>query len=175
LPSLRPALIILHMPDDTKLHNYREVPERHHERPIDERVRRITIDSEILGVTKSFYVALPSGYYRIINSQQRYPTLYLFRGHEREWVHRFQDNSRHGRTVIDVYRRLLEEGKVGPMIIVFPGISSDDNRVPGMLVNFREPTLVKDVPGIGSGRFEDYFLHELVPYVDAHFRTIAAR
>jgi hypothetical protein len=163
------------MPEDTKRHYNREVPERGLERPIDERVRRVMVRSKVLGVTKSFYVALPPGYYRIANAQQRYPALYLFRGHEREWVHRFQDNSRHGRTVIDVYRRLLEEGKVGPMILVFPGISSDDNRVPGMLVNFREPELVKEVPGIGSGRFEDYFVQELVPCVDSQFRTIASR
>src|SRR5947209_6586872 len=130
------------MPEDTRGHNYREVLERHMEKPIDARVHRVTIKSEVLGVPKSFYVALPPGYYRIANSQERYPTLYLFRGHEREWVHRFQDHSRHGHTVIDVYRRLLDEGKVGPMILVFPGISSDDNRVPGMLVNFREPELV---------------------------------
>jgi hypothetical protein len=167
--------IILHMPDDSRRHNYREVLKRRMERPIDARVRRVTIHSTVLGVAKSFYVALPPGYHRVANAQQRYPTVYLFRGHEREWVHRFQDNSRRGRTVIDVYRRLLAESRVGPMILVFPGISSDDNRIPGMLVNFREPELVKGVPGIGSGRFEDYFLQELVPCVDTRYRTIAGR
>lgn len=145
------------------------------ERPIDARVRRVTIPSKTLGINKSFYVALPPGYHRIANAQERYPTLYLFRGHEHEWVHRHQDKSRHGRTVIDVYRELLADGKVGPMILVFPGISSDDNRVPGLLINFREPELVKEIPGIGTGRFEDYFLEDLIPYVDAHYRTQASR
>ena len=101
-----------------------------------------------------------------------YPVLYLFRGHEHEWVHRWQDRSRHGRTVIDVYRRLLHEGKVGPLILVFPGISSDDNRIPGLLVNFSAPQLVSKIPGIGTGRFEDYFFKELIPTVDRMFRTI---
>jgi S-formylglutathione hydrolase FrmB len=77
--------------------------------------------------------------------------------------------------VIDVYRELLEEGQVGQMILVFPGIASDDNRVPGLLVNFREPELAKKVPGIGTGRFEDYFVQEIIPYVDGHFRTVAGR
>lgn len=145
------------------------------QQPIDHRARRITVHSAILGVEKSFYVALPPGYNSGAAHNTRYPVLYLFRGHEREWVHRRQDKSRHGQTVIDVYRKLLDEGQVGPLILVFPGISSDDNRVPGLLVNFREPELSREEPGIGTGRFEDYFIDELVPYVDAHYRTIANR
>jgi hypothetical protein len=144
-------------------------------RPIDPRARRITIESKALGVKKSFYVSLPPGYARVTNAAARYPVLYLFRGHEHEWVHRRQDRSRHGRTVIDVYRHLLKEGKVGPMILVFPGISSDDNRVPGLLVNFRAPELAAGSPGVGTGRFEDYFFNELIPCVDLRFRTIAHR
>ncbi|HUP26953.1 MAG TPA: alpha/beta hydrolase-fold protein [Chloroflexia bacterium] len=143
--------------------------------PIDARVRHVTIDSPSLGVTKKFYVALPPGYSSASNANRRYPVLYLFRGHEREWVHRWQDKSRHGRTVIDVYRDLLDAGKVGPMILVFPGISSDDNRIPGLLVNFLNPAAVSQVPGIGTGRFHDYFIDDLVPYVDANYRTVASR
>ncbi len=144
------------------------------QRPIDPRARHITLASRALGVPKSFYVALPPSYNRAANRHRRYPVVYLFRGHEREWVHRWQDHSRRGRTVIDVYRDLLHDGKVGPMILVFPGISSDDNRVPGLLVNFRAPELAEGSPGVGAGCFEDYFLRELIPYVDARFRTIAS-
>jgi hypothetical protein len=144
-------------------------------RPIDARARRITINSKALGVAKTFYVSLPPGYQRAANLQRRYPVLYLFRGHEHEWVHKWQDKSRHGRTVIDVYRSLLREGVIGPMILVFPGISSDDNRVPGLLVNFKHPELAAKEPGIGTGRFHDYFFNELIPTVDARFRTINDR
>jgi pimeloyl-ACP methyl ester carboxylesterase len=135
----------------------------------------VTIQSKALGVKKNFYVALPPGYHKVSNSNTRYPALYLFRGHEHEWVHRWQDRSRNGRTVIDVYRELLREGRVGPMILVFPGISSDDNRVPGLLVNFHAPQLAGRAPGTGSGRFEDYFFEELLPTVDRLFRTIPDR
>lgn len=143
--------------------------------PIDKRARRVTVQSTTLGVPKNFYISLPPGYSRASAKFTRYPVLYLFRGHEHEWIHRQQDKSRHGRTVIDVYRELLAEGKVGPLILVFPGISSDDNRVPGLLVNFLQPERSQDEPGIGTGRFEDYFIEELVPYVDAHYRTVAGR
>ncbi|MGA7730868.1 MAG: alpha/beta hydrolase-fold protein [Chloroflexia bacterium] len=166
------------MPTETPLHHqteYKQQLKRRLERPIDARVRRIHIESKTLGVRKTFYVALPPGYSRSANTGQRYPTLYLFRGHQREWIHRQQDRSRRGRTVIDVYRDLLEEGKIGQLILVFPGISSEDNRVPGLLVNFREPELVKKVPGVGTGRFEDYFIQEIIPYVDGHYRTVADR
>jgi hypothetical protein len=144
-------------------------------RPIDARARRISLSSRTLGVQKSFYVSLPPGYHSMPNSRRRYPVLYLFRGHEHEWVHRFQDKSRHGRTVIDVYRHLLSKGLVGPMILVFPGISSDDNRVPGLLVNFLAPHKARNAPGVGTGRFEDYFFNELLPCVDTRFRTYAHR
>lgn len=163
------------MPIEHNSRHNREILQRRLYRPLDPRVRRIHIESQVLGVPKSFYVGLPPGYFRSTNEGQRYPTLFLFRGHEREWIHRRQDISRHDQTVIDVYRQLLQVGKVGPMILVFPGISSDDNRVPGLLVNFREPKLAAGAPGIGSGRFEDYFISEVIPYVDKHFRTRATR
>jgi S-formylglutathione hydrolase FrmB len=52
-------------------------------------------------------------------------------------------------------------------------VASADNRVPGLLVNMLAPDLAEDALGIGSGRFEDYFFDDLIPYVDAHFPTIA--
>lgn len=169
---------MLPMPTDRtqhRLHDYEDRLRKRLERPIDARARRVTICSDALGISKSFYVSLPPGYASMAERERRYPVIYFFRGHEREWVHRRQDRSRRGRTVIDVYRGLLAEGKVGPTILVFPGTSSDDNRVPGLLVNFRQPELVAETPGIGTGRFEDYFVHELVPYLDERYRTIARR
>jgi len=160
----------------TQLHlRYAERLHTRERRPIDPRVRRITIKSKALGVRKNFYIALPPGYHKLSNSKIHYPTLYLFRGHEHEWVHRWQDRSRNGRTVVDVYRELLRAGKVGPMILVFPGISSDDNRVPCLLVNFIAPQLAAAAPGTGTGRFEDYFFEELLPTVDRFCRTIPER
>lgn len=170
--------IIYLMPTETPSHKrstYQQMLKRKLERPLDARVKRIEIASKTLGVNKAFYVALPPGYTRTTNAEKRYPTVYFFRGHEREWIHRLEDKSRRGRTVIDVYRDLLQEKKVGPMILVFPGITSTDNRVPGLLVNFKEPELAKNSPGIGTGRFEDYFIEELIPYIDKEFRTTANR
>ncbi|MDQ6695259.1 MAG: esterase family protein [Chloroflexota bacterium] len=149
-----------------------DLPDR---KSLDARATHVTISSSILGIEKSFYVALPADYDEPQNALVRYPAIYLFRGHEHEWIHKWQDKSRRGRTVIDVYNALLEEGKVGPMILVFPGISSDTNRVPGFLIDFKSPDLVKEEPGIGTGCFESYFLKELIPEVDRRYRTLAER
>ena len=74
--------------------------------------------------------------------------------------------------MIDVYEDLRTAGRVGPLALVFPGTSSDDNRIPGILVNMRAPHLANGATGIGSGRFADFFFDDLIPYVDRHFPVI---
>lgn len=139
----------------------------------DERVESVTLASQVLGVPKTFYVYTPPGYAE--EPTRRYPVLYLFRGHEREWLNGREDSSRRGKNVIDVYEELLAAGTVGPMLLVFPGISSTDNAVSGMLMNLDEAERATTHEGIGTGRFEDYLLQELIPHVDATYRTIASR
>lgn len=141
----------------------------------DTRAQTVTLESEALGVTKTFYLYTPPGYDE--NSATLYPVLYLFRGHEREWINPNEDGTRGGTNVIDVYEQALADGDVGPMILVFPGISSADNSVSGFLTDFLRPDLVEagDQPSVGTGAFEAYFINELVPYVDATYRTVADR
>ena len=57
---------------------------------------------------------------------------------------------------------------------MFPNTASDDNRVPGLLVNMLAPQRA-DAPGVGAGRFADYFFDDLIPYVDAQFPALAGR
>lgn len=137
--------------------------------PYDPRAEQVILDSTVLGIEKSFYIYLPPDYENATDT--RYPVLYLFRGHEKEWINPREDGSRQGETVIDVYEELLAAGEVGPMILVFPGMSSEDNSVPGMLVNMETPDSTE--PGIGTGQFEDYFIQELIPFVDSTYRTTA--
>lgn len=137
----------------------------------DQRARKVQIDSRALGVQKEFYVYVPPAYSQA--PQRRYPVLYLLRGHESEWINKHQDPSRAGRNVIDLYEELFAAGEVGPMLLVFPGMTSADETVPGMATNFRSPERTT-VAGIGTGRFEDYVL-ELIAYVDANYRTVATK
>jgi S-formylglutathione hydrolase FrmB len=139
--------------------------------PFDSRARLLRFDSPALGIAKGAYVYLPPEYAR---GGGRFPVLYLLRGHEREWVNPREDDSRGDTTVIDVYERLRAADVIGPMILVMPGMSSDNNAVPGMLTDFRQPERAADAPGIGSGRFCSFFFDDLIPTIDRSLRTIPA-
>ena len=135
----------------------------------DARAQKVQLQSGALGVAKEFYIYTPPGY--AFSPGRRYPVLYLFRGHEKEWINKNEDGTRGGRNVIDVYEELLAAGTAGPMILVFPGISSNDNSVSGMLTNFKAPQLTT-AAGIGTGKFEDYFVQDVIGFVDANYRTV---
>jgi S-formylglutathione hydrolase FrmB len=135
----------------------------------DLRASSVRLHSHILGVAKSLYVYLPPEY--ATAPHRRFPALYLLRGHEREWINPREDESRQG-TAIDLYERLRAAGAIGPLILVMPGLSSDDNTIPGMLTDFRSPELAAHSSGVGTGRFQQFFFDELLPFVDGRFRTV---
>lgn len=133
----------------------------------DPRARLLQIPSAALGLAKPCYIYLPPEHGQ---PGRRLPALYLLRGHQREWVNPAEDDSRGGSTVIDVYERLRAAGAVGPMILVMPGLASDDNAFPSALADMAEPERATS-PGVGLGAFRRYFFDELIPYID---RTFAA-
>jgi S-formylglutathione hydrolase FrmB len=138
---------------------------------IDSRVQALLIKSELLGIEKTCYVYVPPE----AAAGQPAPTFWLLRNHEREWVNPREDETRRNRTVVDVYERLRRRGAVGPMILLMPGLSSDDNQVPSLLNDFVAPQKAIDHSGIGSGRFLSYFFEELLPTIDAQLPTLPIR
>lgn len=138
--------------------------------PYDTRVQRVQLLSRALGIRKTFFIYVPPQ--ATAQPAERYPVLYLFRGHEREWVNPAEDVSRSNRNVIDTYEDMLNAGAIGPMVLVFPGISSNDNVYSGMLVNMIDPEKTHNARGVGSGRFEDYFLQDLIPFVNANYPVL---
>ncbi len=132
---------------------------------IDPRARTVRIRSAALGLTRRCYLYVPPD----APPRRSLPALYLLRGHEREWVNRNEDQSRVG-TAIDVYERLRATGAIGPLILVFPGLASDDNSVPSMLADMVAPELAP-IPGIGAGAFQRFFFDELLPTVERRFRA----
>jgi hypothetical protein len=114
----------------------------------ESRIELHTHTSLILGGPRSFNILLPEGY---DGETARYPAVYLFRGHENEWADSREDDSRRGniKTVVDT---LYAQKKIGKMIMVMPGLGA--------------PPASAEFP---------YILDELIPYVDAHFRTIPVR
>ncbi len=140
--------------------------------PLSGKVVKGKFFSPILGVEKHYNVYLPPGYEQ---SRRRYPVLYLFRGHEDEWFNPYQDHSRGGEAVQHLGDDLIRRRRIGKMLIVGVSSTSDDGEVQGLGVNFLNPRAVQKHPGVGSGRFEDYLVYDLIPHIDATYRTIADR
>jgi S-formylglutathione hydrolase FrmB len=106
--------------------------------------------SKILNRPVNYCVDLPSNY---ATSGKRYPVLYFLHGlfgNDHRWI------DRGGKEIFD---RLTADGTIGQFIVVLPDggetfyINSED----------------------GKDRYEDFFVQELVPFIDRHYRTIATR
>jgi enterochelin esterase-like enzyme len=105
------------------------------------------IKSAILKQGMKYNVYLPKDYQK---SQKRYPVLYLLHGHsgnETDWVKIGKADS--------IANKLMESKAIAEMIIVMP-----DGRNDYYLNTFD-----------GKFKYEDYFIKELVPFVDSTFRT----
>lgn len=137
---------------------------------LDPRARRLALHSAALGVARELFCYVPPD----LAPGERAPAVFLLRGHQREWINPAEDAGRGG-TAIDVYERLRAAGRVGPLALVFPGLTSDDGRAPTLLANMRAPELAGGAPGIGSGRFADHFFDELLPLVDRELPVRAGR
>ncbi len=132
-------------------------------------VLKETFHSPVLGVKKNYHIYLPPGYHQ---STRRYPVLYLFRGHEDEWFNPYQDHSRGGVAVQHLADELIQAGDIGGMILVGPSLMSDNGQVYGLGVNFLDPDAASKHAGIGTGRFEDYFIEDVIGHIDRNYRTI---
>jgi predicted alpha/beta superfamily hydrolase len=136
------------------------------------RVELHNFSSNALGVTKNYRVYLPAGY---DDSTERYPVVYFLRGHDFEWFNPAESGRVGGRTLKEVADDLIATGQVGKMIIVCPNTTGNNTlAVHSCGVNMLRPDLGA-VAGIGTGRFEDYLVQDLIPHIDATFRTIADR
>ena len=112
-------------------------------------VRAVRYYSAVCGEWRQMYVYTPAGYEQ--NPDKRYPVLYLQHGggeDETGWIYQgFAD------VILD---NLIAEGKAAPMIIVM--VSGVANRADGS----------------GDG-YEAMVTEEVIPFVDARFRTLADR
>ncbi|MBI4166350.1 MAG: esterase family protein [Acidobacteria bacterium] len=106
------------------------------------------VPSAILGRPVSVCVALPPTY---TSTQKRFPTLYFLHGlfeNERSW------SERGG---LQILQDLWARGEVGEFLVVLP----DGGKT--FYINAYD----------GHERYEDFFINELVPWVDRTYRTIA--
>ncbi|MHC4130971.1 MAG: esterase [Planctomycetota bacterium] len=110
--------------------------------------------SKTFGVNRKFYVYTPPGYEK---NEKKYPVVYLLHGgggYEFIWTEMGRVN-----LVMD---NLIADGKAEPMIIVMP--YGHTPRISGE--NYRS---------VRIQRFEKFFLNDLMPYVEANYRTAKGR
>ena len=114
------------------------------------RIEYRTMPTEILNVGEREYaVYLPRGYAQ--NTEKRYPVLYLLHGgggSHRDWPTQ-------GR-LATIANQLISGSEAVEMIIVCPEAGKD------LMTYFNSPGWL----------YEDYFFNELIPHIDASYRTI---
>ncbi|GAC1356069.1 MAG: alpha/beta hydrolase-fold protein [Herpetosiphon sp.] len=119
-------------------------------------VQKGTLSSAIWGSDRSFLIYLPPGY---DGTQQSFPVLYLLHGAPGgpgDWLR--------GGGIDQTLDALISVGRIPPIIAVL----ADGN---GGLSGDTEWANSAD----RSIRVEDHLLHEVVPFIDKHFRTRADR
>lgn len=130
-------------------------PMYYDQRPVPHgRIHMNWFESKTLGVNRKFYVYTPPDYEK---SKKSYPVVYLMHGgggYEFIWTEMGRVN-----LVMD---NLIADGKAKPMIIVMP--YGHTPRIPGE--NYR---------AVRIQRFENYFLNDLIPYVEANYRIAGGR
>ncbi len=119
------------------------------------RVEQILFPSKSTNTSRRAFVYTPPGYEK--NTKTQYPVLYLQHGwgeDETAW-----SNQGHANLIMD---NLIADGKIKPFIIVMTyGMTNEIRPGGGGLRNF------------GIKPFETVLVDELIPYVDANFRTKA--
>ena len=103
-----------------------------------------------------------------VSKYKKLPVVYLFRGHEREWVNMQEDPSRVRSTAIEDVDFLIREGALPPAILVMPGLNSTNNHIPSLGINMggRWPVLQS---GLGRGRFWSFLTRELIPRMERKY------
>ena len=117
-------------------------------------VQQILFPSASTGVVRRAFVYTPAGYEK---GKDKYPVLYLQHGwgeDETAWM-----TQGHANLIMD---NLIADGKIKPFIIVCTYGMTNGVRVGGL-------------GGFSANDFQTVLVDELVPFVDAHFRTIADR
>jgi enterochelin esterase-like enzyme len=117
------------------------------------KVQQILFPSPSTNTSRRAFVYTPPSYEK--DKKKRYPVLYLQHGwgeDETAW-----SNQGHANLIMD---NMIAEGKIKPFIIVMTYGMTNDVKMGGMK-NFKiEP-------------FQTVLINELIPYIDASFRTLA--
>ena len=141
----------------------RAILERH-KKSLQGRLIDYKFYSKYLCHIKHIYIYEPPG----LRSHSKLPVVYLFRGHEREWVNFHEDSSRTTSTAIEDVDYLIREGMLPPAIFVMPGLSSSNNHIPTLGINMRGRWSPMQ-RGLGTGRFWPFLTKEIIPRMERKY------
>ena len=119
-------------------------------------VARVYYRSSALGRERRMHVYTPPGYEA---GAEKYPVLYLLHGagdSDDSWTSVGRANF-----ILD---NLIAAGKAKPMIVVMPAGHTGP-------FSFTMPTTPAKGDPIGSAKFEDDFLMDVLPYIEKHYRV----
>jgi enterochelin esterase-like enzyme len=112
-----------------------------------------TFKSKIIGKEVGYCVFLPPDYHDPINSQRRYPVVYMLHG-----------------------GRPGDESKFAGLLPYMLDEINDGGLIPAIMVlNNGGPVSHYNVPGRAEALGKDLFIQELIPLIDTQYRTIADR
>ena len=130
----------------------------------------VQYDSKTLGTRRQIRVYTPPGY----SANRKYPVLFLLHGiggNDREWT-----RACHADNVID---NLLADGKIQPMIVVFP--NGNASVTAGSRGCIPRGTDAARRGGAGGGfggwgtPFENDLLKDIIPYIESHYSVYTDR
>ena len=123
----------------------------------DSRIDALKISSEALGKDMPINVFVPKGY----NASKKYPVLYVFHGFglyddENQWLQ-------------DIFTKetldaMIDEGRIEPLIIVSPKYDASCG-----YNTANEKAYDDTLRGYSYGRYEDYIIEEMMPYIESHY------
>lgn len=142
-----------------------EILERH-EQTLIGTLRSERVFSPSLGVAKSFFVYEPP---HSEDVKEACSQLYLFRGHQREYVNLHEDGSRKTATSIEVIDQLIVSGVLPPIVAIMPGLNSANNHVPSLGINMVGKWDKRKMLGLGNGQFWQYLENDLFPFIDQKY------
>lgn len=132
-------------------------------------LRLHALESKTFGNTRTIRVLLPPGYDEIENAQTRYPVLYLLDG--QNLFDTCTNEFNHQEWGVDeTVQRLYAERRIPPMIVV--GIDHAGKDRAHEYLPYRDFVGNPDMPEPAGKRFPDFLAGEVLPLVDAKYRTL---
>lgn len=129
-----------------------------------------TLKSTVFGNERTVRVLLPEGYGNAANKDRRYPVLYLLDG-QNVFDACLSDVSHHEWSADETVRQLVAEGRIPPMIVV--GVDHAGKDRAREYLPYKDFVGNPDMDEPAGKSFPDFMTREVMPLVDAQYRTLS--